>query len=174
MSINRAAARWKVPSVSIGKKFLIAVTAMVIFALLTTLLFSLVIFRSSFLNLERQNLESNVKRVTNTLSASIDNLSMDTQDRATSDDTYHFAMDGNDDYIKNNFGDQVFERKKLNLIIVLDKDGKIVDGKAYDLNKHQEIEIPQESYSYVSAGIFANPSDTSPGTKGIILLSILL
>ena len=87
------------------------------------------------------------------------------------DDTYYFAMDGNDNYIKDNFANQVFENKKLNLILVLDRNGKIVHGKAYDLNKHQEIPIPQELYSYLSAGIFVNPTDTSHGTKGLILLS---
>ena len=155
---------------SIGKKLLIAVIFLIFFSFLTTLCFSIVIFRSSYSNLEKKTLDNNIERVVNGLSVVTKRLAADTGDWAVRDDTYNFALNGNDDYIKKNFIDQIFENKNLNLIVILDKNGQIVHGKAYDLEKHQEIPIPQEIYRYISSATFAGHKDNSSGESTDVIL----
>ena len=161
---------------SISKKVLIAVISMVLMSLVVTLLSSGWIFRDSYLKLERENLESDVNRVTNALSVTTNKLANDAQDWASWDDTYKFAQIGNtaygnEEYINNNFADDIFENKELNLIVILDKNGNIVYGKGYDLQNHQEIPIPQERYPYLSSRSLLSTSESSAGPSGIVLLA---
>jgi PAS domain S-box-containing protein len=102
-------------------------------------------------------------------------LVTNTQDWAAWDDTYNFAQIGNpayrnQDYVDKNFLDQIFENKKLNLVVVVDSSGKTVYGKAYDLNTHTDLPIPQELYAFISSGKIPQYTDTSSGSSGIILL----
>jgi PAS domain S-box-containing protein len=161
--------------VSIGKKMLIAIISLVVVSVLATLLFSIVIFRSSFLNLENENLDSNIRRATFALTVTTNQLVTNSQDWAAWDDTYNFAQIGNSaygnqDYVDNNFLDRIFEDKKLNLVVVVDSSGKTVYGKAYDLNQHQAIPIPQEVNSYISSGKLPKFTGAQAGASGIILL----
>jgi hypothetical protein len=157
--------------VSIGKKILIAMLSLVFFAILATMIFSVVIFRGSFLNLERENLDSNVKRATNALTVITNRLTADTQDWADWDDTYSFAINANNEYIQNNFQNQIFENKNINLMMVLDSSGKVIYGKAYDLNTHQEKPVPQEIYAYILSGKLPTYTGDASGDSGIILLT---
>jgi PAS domain S-box-containing protein len=156
---------------SIGKKLLIAVIVLILCAFLTTLFLSILIFRTSYSNLEKKTLENDIERAVNGLSVTTNRLAADTEDWADWDDTYAFAVNGNADYIKRNFMDQVFENKNLNLIIVLDKSGQVVHGKAYDLANHQETVIPQELYKQFSSGTFSGKPDNSSGVSGVVLLA---
>jgi PAS domain S-box-containing protein len=161
--------------VSIGKKILIAVTAMILTAVVATLFLSVFIFRNSFLNLEKQNLDSNIRRADNALIVTTNQLVANTQEWAAWDDTYHFAKIGdpaygNQDFIDNAFPNQIFEDKNLNLEVVVDSNGNIVYGKSYDLSSHTDIPIPQEIYAYISSGKLPKFNGNSSGASGIILL----
>ena len=161
---------------SIGKKLLISVIAMVLLSLVVTLFCSNWIFRDNYIKLEKQSLASNVTRAANALSVTINKLTIDTQDWAVWDDTYNFAQSGNpaygnNDYINNNFTDATFKNKKLNLIVVLDNSNKMVYGKAYDLNSSREMPIPPELSTYFASGTLTDTTGTSGGYSGIILLS---
>jgi PAS domain S-box-containing protein len=160
---------------SISKKILIAVISLVLTAVLATLVLSVVIFRSSFLNLENQNLDSNVKRAEYALTTTTNQLVANTQDWAAWNDTYYFAQIGNpaygnQDYIANNFLDQIFEDKGLNLVAVVDNNGNIVYGKAFDLDTDTDIPIPQALYAYIASGKLPKFTGTQAGAAGIILL----
>jgi PAS domain S-box-containing protein len=156
---------------SIGKKLLIAVIFLIFLSFLTTLFFSIVIFRSSYANLEKKTLDNNIERAVNGLSVTTNRLAADTADWAVRDDTYNFALNANDDYIRTNFIDRVFENKNLNLIVVLDKNGKLVHGKAYDLLNHQETAVPAEINRYIASGILTPNTDNSSGISGVVLLA---
>ena len=164
---------------SIGKKMLLAVTVMILIAVLATLLFSVIIFRNSFLNLEKQNLDSNIDRATYALTVTTNQLTANTQDWADRDDTYDFAQIGNPDYgnqnyVDDNFPDQIFEDKNLNLVVVVDSSGNIVYGKTYNLSNHTDIPLPPEIDAYISSGklpkFSGTTADDRDGASGIILL----
>jgi PAS domain S-box-containing protein len=161
--------------VSIGKKILIIVTAMILTAVVATLFLSAIIFRDSFLNLEKQNLNSNIRRTENALTVTTNQLVANTQDWAAWDDTYYFAKIGdpaygNQDFVDNAFLDQIFEDKNLNVVVVVDSSGNIVYGKSYDLSSHTDIPLPQEIYTYISSGKLPKFNADSSGAAGIILL----
>ena len=160
---------------SIGKKILIIVTAMILTAVVATLFLSAIIFRDSFLNLEKQNLNSNIRRTENALTVTTNQLVANTQDWAAWDDTYYFAKIGdpaygNQDFVDNAFLDQIFEDKNLNVVVVVDSSGNIVYGKSYDLSSHTDIPLPQEIYTYISSGKLPKFNADSSGAAGIILL----
>lgn len=161
---------------SISKKILIAVISLVLTAVLATLFLSIVIFRSSFLNLENENLDSNVKRAEYALTTTANQLVANTQDWADWDDTYNFSQIGNPDYgsqdfVDNNFPDQIFENKNLNLVMVVDSSDNVVYGKAYNLTTHSDIPIPKELYAYITSGKLPQYINMQSGSSGIILLS---
>ena len=135
---------------SIGKKLLIAVIFLIFLSFLTTLFFSIVIFRSSYANLEKKTLDNNIERAVNGLSVTTNRLAADTADWAVRDDTYNFALNANDDYIRTNF---------------------IVHGKAYDLLSHQETAVPAEINRYIASGILTPNTDNSSGISGVVLLA---
>lgn len=161
---------------SISKKILVAVIFMVLIAVFATLILSIVIFRSSFLNLENENLDVNVRRATYAMSFTTSQLIANTQDWADWDDTYNFSQIGNPAYgnqnfVDNNLTDQIFENKGLNLVMVVDSSGNVVYGKAYNLTTHSDIPIPQELYAYITSGKLPQYKSTQSGSSGIILMS---
>ena len=131
---------------SLRKRFFITIVAISVGSFLVALTVAEVIFQDSFVTLENQQASRNVQRAVNALSIETSDLNVATQDWSNWDDTYKFAANGDQDYIDKNFMDNIFENGKINLIIVLNKNKQIVHGKAYDLNKHQEIPIPPDLY----------------------------
>ena len=67
---------------SIGKKLLFAVIAMVLLSLVVTLFCSSWIFRRQLFKIGKESLESDVTRAANALSVTINKLTIDTQDWA--------------------------------------------------------------------------------------------
>jgi sensor domain CHASE-containing protein len=157
-------------SVTIGKKVVISVIGTFLLAFLIIEAYLGFGFQGSFNTLEKQSAERNVTRAINTISTSINNLAVDAKDWADWDDTYNFAQDGNESYITEFFSDAVYETKHLNLIVVLDRNGHKVYGKAYDLNTHGEMAISQELDSYLTNEILIKHADNSPGISGLIIL----
>lgn len=155
---------------SLRKRFFITIVAILVGSFLVALTVAEVIFQDSFVTLENQQASRNVQRAVNALSIETSDLNVATQDWSNWDDTYKFAVDGGQDYIDKNFMDNIFENGKINLIIVLNKNKQIVHGKAYDLNKHQEIPIPPDLYQYLSMDVISEQGDTQAGVSGIILL----
>jgi len=65
-------------------------------------------------------------------------------DYASWDDTYAYVADPEryPEYIRSNMVDTTFENQKLNLIIIADREGRIVFGKGYDLREKREMPVP--------------------------------
>ena len=66
------------------------------------------------------------------------------------DDAYSFVSGNNPSFITNNLPSSIFSRLHLNIIMFVDDNGKIVYGKAYDLQTNKSINLPQNFTSFTN------------------------
>jgi signal transduction histidine kinase len=85
----------------------------------------------SFHDLERQQIDSNVRRVDHAIENELHHLSVITNDWAAWDDTYKYIVDHNPEYEISNLGDSTFSLNQLNLIYLIDTNGQKVWGKVF-------------------------------------------
>ncbi len=130
-----------------------------------------IILLNSFARLEEQDARRNVSRVQSALADSLQTLDATAGDWAPWDDTYTFVEDGNEAYVENNLVDSTFSNLQLNLMLFIRPSGEIVYGKAFDLEKQQEVPVPESIRAHVTADapLLRHPDITSSVT-GIILL----
>lgn len=102
-----------------------------------------IILLRSYEDLEEIEAHANVERVVNALNAELESINSLAKDYAGWDDSYRFAQDGNREFIHKNLDDPNFEQLGMNLIIYLDKEGKWVYARNFDLQKKQEVPFPK-------------------------------
>jgi sensor domain CHASE-containing protein len=86
------------------------------------------ILQSSFSELEEQSVNQNVGRALSSFNDELASLDTIAFDWAAWDDTYEFVEDGNEEYIESNLVDSTYPGIGLNLILIIDSEGKIVHG----------------------------------------------
>ncbi len=130
-----------------------------------------VIMLNSLAQIESAETSGDVQRVLNTLSSETAALVSTTMDWSNWDDTYHFAQGTMPDYVDNNLDDSAFKTLKLNLMIFTNASGRIIFGKAYDLNANQEIPIPDLlNDNFGAGGLFAPSSALETPQMGILMV----
>lgn len=132
---------------------------------------SQIILLGGFAELEEQNTYQNVERAISALSDELSTLNAMTYDWAAWDDTYTFIEDVNDGYIKSNLVDETFTGLRLNLMLFIHSSGKVVFGKAFDLQNEEEIPVPQSLQEHLSNnGLLLHHPGTESSITGIVLL----
>ena len=91
----------------------------------------------SFTDLEHRYVEKDVEQALNALHADMDALSSTANDWAAWDETYAFAKNRDRAYIEANLSNDVFENLRLNVLLLVDAEGRKVYGKGYDLGAGQ-------------------------------------
>ena len=91
------------------------------------------------------------------------------QDWAQWDDAYSFVSGNNPSFETNNLPPNIFTRLNLNLIIFVNNDGKIIYGKAYDLQKNQYKNLPQNLSIFTSTSPLLQHDDLN-GMNGVLNL----
>jgi signal transduction histidine kinase len=97
----------------------------------------------SFISLERQMLQVDLERGSDAIADDLHDLDLLNAGYASWDDTYAFVAAPRQEYIDKNYYDDLFADNRLNLVLIVDTSGKIVFGKAFDLNAQQEVPVPQ-------------------------------
>ncbi len=132
---------------------------------------STLILNNTFQQLEAQDANRNLTHVQEALQAMQDQLTRTAQDYAVWDDTYAFIQDGNRTYIDANMLNETFLNLGVNLIVYVRPGGEIVYSRFLDLNTQQDIPIPQELNSYLTANSpLVHHLDTESEASGYILL----
>ncbi|MCX5994936.1 MAG: histidine kinase, partial [Chloroflexi bacterium] len=156
---------------TLRKKTLIIIGAILISLIAILYAVSQSILMDSFLELEEQNTQKNVGRAQNALSDDISSLVTMTRDWGTWDDTYNFIENANTEYIEANPTDETIKGLRVNVMLFINSSGQIVFSKAFDLQKEQEMPVPQSLLGYISPGsILVHHPDTNSSVNGIILL----
>jgi len=126
------------------------------------------IILSSFITLERNYAERNIKRATHALAAELTGLETTALDWSAWDDTYAFLEDGNSQYISANLTGETFLREELNLMAFVHSSGRIVYAKAFDLDSEQEKPLPADFPQIISLLIARAKNESR--LSGILLL----
>jgi signal transduction histidine kinase len=92
----------------------------------------------SFLDLERQHISANVRRVVKALENEQHHLSLLANDWSAWDDTYQYAIDHNQEYEVSNLVGSTLAINELNLLYILDSDRRTLWGSAVD----EDFETP--------------------------------
>lgn len=155
-------------SLRLKTSFLIVVVTAGLIAVLY-LFFSTNLLRQ-FSQLERQEVEEETVRAVNVLLNELEDLDTKAEDWAPWDETYRFIEDGNREYISNNLTDPVFENLRLNLMLFVHASGRIVYGKAFDLETGREVALPNAVNVLAEDPQIIRHTNPREGRTGIVLM----
>jgi sensor domain CHASE-containing protein len=141
--------------------------------LLTVILYfaSHFVILHSFRDLECDYTLQSITRMQSVLRECISELNSTCADWAEWDDTYAFVHGGNPDYLRVNMVDPTFANLKLNGILIVAPDGKILYSKAYDLVNNRAIPVPAGLREHLTPGSLLLRPRADHGASGIIPLA---
>lgn len=128
----------------------------IIFTVITIAMLSIVYFitKDAFLNnvnnIEDKYTRKQVKQVANALSQDIFQLKSFNQDYAGWNATYVFVKDRNSNYIEENLIDETFSTNGWNVFVLIDKEGKVVYEKGYDLENEKEVPMSKSLLKHLN------------------------
>jgi PAS domain S-box-containing protein len=124
-----------------------------------------------FINIEENNIQKNVNQALEVLRDDIEKVDYIVRDLSNWDDTYKFIQDSNEAYKKSNLNLETFKGIKQNIIIYVNRAGKIIYSNANDWNDGKEIPFPDELKKHlIPTSPLINHKSEKNIVKGIILL----
>jgi signal transduction histidine kinase len=151
-------------------KTLLIVAATLIGLLVSVYIPLRIFLLGSFVALERQLLLTDLERASNAINDDIYNLDLMNASYAIWDDTYAFVAAPKQEYIDNNYYDDFFADNRLNLVLIVDSSGRTVFGKAFDLESHLQVPIPQRFQQFTNHDILLNHAATTSIITGVVSL----
>lgn len=129
------------------------------------------ILAAGYSQLEKSDVERNVKRAVKAVENQIAALENFVKDWAQSDEAYQFMATGDRAYIERYIKDSLMMSRRLNVIVYTDPAGHIVYARAFDWNTRQEVPLDKETAARLAA---VKPSDdlaaAAGSSKGILTL----
>jgi len=98
---------------------------------------------SSFVYLEHEEARKDINRCVGAIRSEIRHLDILTNDWSAWNDMYKFASDGNKKFIESYFSYAVFKNSDVNMVYVIDTEGKVIYGEIYDFNSCKKIELSE-------------------------------
>jgi len=94
-----------------------------------------------------------------------------TGDYAGWDDTYAFVRDGNQAYIEANLVESTFAKQRLNMLLIINAEGKIIYGTGFDLGTNRITPLSHAVRQYLHPGCpFLTHADTESVLTGLLAL----
>ncbi|MBI5017600.1 MAG: response regulator [Deltaproteobacteria bacterium] len=125
----------------------------------------------SFGKVEELDATKNVQRVLGALNNSVENLNLQLADWAQWDDTCQFVVDQNEAYRKSNLQDNGLAAVRINLIVIANRDGRIVFSAAFDSAAGKSIPISEHLRPYLSPnGILLKHESPRSARAGLMML----
>lgn len=145
------------------KKTLLIVGAALICLIVVLFATASTILLHDFHNLEAQYVRQDVARALDALDDDLSNLDTSARDYAEWDDTYSFVNTHSQNFVKSNFVDSTFVYLRLNLLIVLDSEGRVVFSKGFDLKSQTETPIPKSLQEHLTAALLEPGAEVEDG-----------
>jgi PAS domain S-box-containing protein len=123
----------------------------------------------SFNALERESAERDMERCLEAIEREIFHLNRFADDYARWDDTWHFAIDGNEDYVESNFILDTFVENSLELICVTDTAGEIVWAGILDEENEEIIPVSERPSVLRNHPSLLEHTSVDSGLCGILL-----
>ncbi|MFC1953773.1 CHASE4 domain-containing protein [Chloroflexota bacterium] len=153
-------------------KALLIITIALIGMVASVYLTSRLTLMSGLSEIEEQDAQKYIGRVTAALSHELSELEWTTVDWSSWDDTYTFIEDTNQEYIKSNLGNKTFVTLRLNVMLFFNSSEQLVFSKAVDLENEREMEVPPGlSEQFIGNNLLSGKSDIGVITSGIILIN---
>ena len=130
---------------------------------------SLILFKN-IATLENKYAEDNVKRAILSLDQKILSLDKTANDWAYWDDTYNYLNGKNPGFVKENLMDNTFTGLGINLIMLLDNNGRIKVSKLYDLKLRKEIPIDKSINEFIESNLKPSGKDN----KGKVMSGLMM
>ena len=152
---------------TLRKKTLWMVGTTLVGLLALLLIVSSTILLQGFTRLEEMEVEKNIARLNNIFTDELERLFIIAEDYGSWDNTYKYMQTRDKEYIDTNFVESTFEDLNLNLIMLLDTNGKTVferhhHGKGFEKHHHGKRFSSEPSKLPISKD--------NPKIKGLILL----
>ncbi|KAM3100594.1 CHASE4 domain-containing protein [Phormidesmis sp. 146-35] len=120
---------------------------------------------------EDQDTRQMMKGVLNVFNQSLEQFNANFADWSSWDDAAKFIRDGNSEFIRTNLIDPQLSMLQVNMILFIDRSGKIVFGTGFDLQEGQRVPIPQGVKQHIAIGDRLLQHATSQSTTtGILML----
>jgi PAS domain S-box-containing protein len=125
-----------------------------------------------FSHLEADFAGQNLERASSALSNEIDTLQHTTDQYADSDQTYAYLRGPNPGGVKSEFPSRIFAQLRVNFVVVLDRSGRTVFSKGYNVVALEAARVPSDLDIHLQPGspLFGGVGDTSDVT-GILMLA---
>ncbi|MEG4026175.1 response regulator [Microcoleus sp. S13C4] len=156
------------------KKTLLIIGAALISLIVVLYATASTILLHDFHNLEAQYVRQDVARALDALDDDLSNLDTSAQDYAEWDDTYSFVETRNENFVKSNFVNSTFIYLRLNLLVLLDSNGKTIFSKGFDLKSQTEIPIPESLKQHLTEALLDSSTvdgdRPGPNKTGVLTL----
>lgn len=157
---------------TLHKKTLIVVGAVLAAMLVAMYAVSQLIIEEGFLALEERDSRRNLERAQNGLDNVVLALHTTTIDWAHWDDSYDFIQNGNEAYITSNLNDETLQTNALDVVVFVTPAGQIAYAKGYD--KEHQVAVPVSSDlqpSLMRLNLSEQMDQMNPdGIRGLMLL----
>lgn len=153
-------------------KTLIVIGVTIVFIITVLFIVSRVIIQKGYTDLEEQYADKSIDQIVEAVQNEISFMDTKLSDYSMWDDTYNFINNGNKKYIKSNLGNTTFSGLGLSFMVYVNKAGKIIFAKSFDLKTNSEIPLENDiKNTIVSKDVFLNAGITGKHMKGIVMLS---
>ena len=150
-------------------KTLVLSGVIIVAMVLILLVISQFVFLNTYSDFENRYSQHVMKDELTQFNQTISSMNQTANDWAHWDDAYSFVSGNNPSFITNNLPSSIFSRLHMNLIMFVDDNGKIVYGKAYDLQTNQSINLPQNFTSFTNDSAILQHNNLE-GLSGILNL----
>lgn len=149
----------------------ISIIILFIWATMATLFYygSQRIILESYSHLERQTLVDNIDRAQGALGQMIDSVEYSVKDWSIWDDSYKFAQDKNEQFIKSTMALSSFQSINMDIILFYDTSGKLIYSGAANSDRTQSIPVPKDLLDYLTPNNeLVHHTDIQQTTKGLM------
>jgi sensor domain CHASE-containing protein len=133
---------------TIRLKILLLILAFTVFVVSFFYIISKDIILNSFIRLENDKMETNLKRLDYSVNNSVRELGIKLNDWANWDEPYFFLKDNTKDFVSINLGMNALEALEINAIVFINKEGDVVFSKVLDPESNQPV-YSDEFISYI-------------------------
>lgn len=123
-----------------------------------------------FARLEEQDAHQNAERALSALSDEVAYLADQTEDYAYWDRFYAAVGRRDEDFFSSELPDAVQGTLKIHLVVLLDKDGRVMFGKSLDLERRKDGPVPASFDEHLENPRLRARRDGGLGVEGILLL----
>lgn len=122
-------------------------------------------------DLEEREARRNLARAADAVWGEVDNLDLVVRDWAFWDDTYSFIAEPYEAYIEANLTESSFVHIRVQFMVFLDREGRVVYAKGVDLELEREMPVPAGLFAHLSSDCpLLQPMESGEGVSGLLLL----